>query len=99
VQIEGGEREMMIWDGCVSEQAKKVVGNWLRLICPCGIISLAWGWPIVERTGAISPTARRNVPCQQPNGVKLLLNISVLVIVFMVFYRYVFIAKNSMNVN
>jgi hypothetical protein len=42
----------------------KINGNWFErvFVCPYGLIAPDQGWSVVERLGAIVPTARRNVP-------------------------------------
>jgi hypothetical protein len=50
VQTEKGERELVIWDDCVSGHDDKSMGNWVE----------------IERLGAIMPIVGGNVPCQHP---------------------------------
>jgi hypothetical protein len=67
------------------------------LVSSCGLIAPIQAWPVAERTAAIVPTVGGNSLHQQPFDVKSLQNLSVLVIVFMMCYRCVFIVKNHMN--
>jgi hypothetical protein len=57
----------VIWDGYVSENVVKLVGNWVErvLVFLCRLIAPTWCWPIAKRPGAIVPKVGRNIPCLQ----------------------------------
>jgi hypothetical protein len=66
-----GEREVLSSNSCVSNHIVKLMGNLDKrvddiqleeLVCPFGLIIIAQGWPVAQRTDATMPMAGRNVP-------------------------------------